>query len=421
MATVNFLYRSTRPIAPLNFRLLYRYNNKDFSFGGKTKINVSKDYWSKYHNSLRVKDSEIRNEQKRVSDKLFEIEKHILKTFNSNNPKDIDKNWVINTINNFYNPPETFEAWPNELLLYLERFITLKSKERKPQTIKNYNVVKNLLYRYQAKTRKTILIPEIDLSFKDNFENYCIDQQYSGNTINKALRTIKTVCKDALIRGLEVSRQLDAIKLETYNVEKIYLSVDEIKQIEKLKDLPNYLENAKDWLIISCYTGQRISDFMRFNKDQITINKGKRFIDFEQRKTDKEMSIPIHKKVLAILEKRNGNFPKRISDQKYNDYIKVVCEKAEINQPITGKKSFNISKNKGEIKMRKVLGVYKKHELVSSHIGRKSFATNSYGNIPTTYLINITGHSTEKMLLTYIGKSNKDLAFDASKYFDQLL
>ena len=39
----------------------------------------------------------------------------------------------------------------------------------------------------------------------------------------------------------------------------------------------NY-ENAKDWLIISCYTGQRISDFMRFGKSMIRHEKNKQGI-----------------------------------------------------------------------------------------------------------------------------------------------
>ena len=72
---------------------------------------------------------------------------------------------------------------------------------------------------------------------------------------------------------------------------------------------------------------------------------------------------------------------------------------------------------KGSKIFRKQSGTYKKHELVTSHIGRRSFATNFYGTIPTTFLIYITGHSTESMFLNYIGKSNKDLALEITKYF----
>jgi integrase len=62
--------------------------------------------------------------------------------------------------------------------------------------------------------------------------------------------------------------------------------------------------------------------------------------------------------------------------------------------------------------------MYEKCDLCSSHVGRRSFATNNYGGpIPTSFLKYITGHSTEAMFLTYIGKSNKDIAMELTKYF----
>jgi integrase len=138
------------------------------------------------------------------------------------------------------------------------------------------------------------------------------------------------------------------------------------------------------------------------------------------------MTVPLHPKIIEILKKRNGKFPYAISDQKYNDYIKVVCELAEITQTIQGSKKIEIKNDQGdkenetdsESKMyRKVSKEYRKCDLVSSHIGRRSFASNFYGTIPTTYLIYVTGHSSEVQFLNYIGKSNKDLALEMTKYF----
>ena len=110
------------------------------------------------------------------------------------------------------------------------------------------------------------------------------------------------------------------------------------------------------------------------------------------------------------MKKYNGNFPRKISDQKYNEHIKKVCEAAEINEPTHGIKFDHETKAKVEKE-------YAKWELVSSHIGRRSFATNNYGKIPTSFLMYITGHTTEAMFLTYIGKSNKDIAMELTNYF----
>jgi len=149
----------------------------------------------------------------------------------------------------------------------------------------------------------------------------------------------------------------------------------------------------------------------------IRIEKGKSLIEFEQQKTGKLMTIPIHAKVQQILDKNKGEFPHKISDQRYNDYIKEVCKIAGIDEEIKGKKQLNISKQNNIQKIRRVEGIYPKYELVTSHIGRRSFATNYYGDIPTSYLIYVTGHSSEVMFLNYIGKSNKDMALELTKYF----
>ncbi|MNT12496.1 hypothetical protein D3C72_1474230 [compost metagenome] len=147
----------------------------------------------------------------------------------------------------------------------------------------------------------------------------------------------------------------------------------------------------------------------------IRIEDGQSLIEFTQKKTGKIMTIPVHPKVIEVLNKRNGVFPYAISSQKYNDYIKIVCEIAEITEMVTGSKLTETYEDSGIY--RKENGTFRKCDLVSSHIGRRSFATNFYGTIPTSLLINITGHSTEVMFLSYIGKSNKDLAKETFKYF----
>ena len=91
---------------------------------------------------------------------------------------------------------------------------------------------------------------------------------------------------------------------------------------------------------------------------------------------------------------------------------------ADLTEITEGKKRINITPDKEKGTYRDVLGKFEKWELISSHIGRRSFASNYYGKVPTSYLINITGHSSEKMFLNYIKKSNKDIAIDSYDYFN---
>ena len=100
MATVNFLYRSTKDKANLHVRLLYRFNDNDFVFGAKTKFETTKDYWSKDHKK-KSRDIIITNEQTRVNTELNKIEKHIINEFNSVNTDVITKEWLQTQIDNY--------------------------------------------------------------------------------------------------------------------------------------------------------------------------------------------------------------------------------------------------------------------------------------------------------------------------------
>ena len=47
-----------------------------------------------------------------------------------------------------------------------------------------------------------------------------------------------------------------------------------------------------------------------------------------------------------------------------------------------------------KITKRKVEGVYPKWKLITSHVCRRSFATNQYGILPVSLIMQITAHST---------------------------
>ena len=416
MATVNFLYRSSKPKAFLHLRLLFRFENKDFVFGANTKLELTKEYWSKDH-KRKSKDILLINKQVEVNTELNKIENHILNSFNAENPQNISKEWLKTQMDSFYNPKKS-EAIPTELCKYIDYYIGYRKYELKQTSIQKFSVIKSKIKEMELIRKKPYLIKDVNDNFKTEFVNFYKLKNYAKNTIQRELTFVKTICRHARFLGIETHPQLDSLRLDNEKVDKIYLTIEELNRIENLNEnqLTESLINAKDWLIISCYCGQRISDFMRFTTDMIRTENGKPLIEFTQVKTQKVMTIPLHPKIIEILDKRGGAFPYPISDQKYNDYIKIVCEKAEITQMVNGSKHLETEANSKEY--RKQTGYYRKCELVTSHIGRRSFATNFYGTIPTTYLIYVTGHSTENMFLNYIGKSNKDLALEmANKYF----
>lgn len=428
MATVNFLYRSTRENAPLNVRLLFRHNGEDYTIGAKTEIMIynreelienpklsAKHYWDKFHTMTRLKDIDLINKQQEVNTELNKLENHILFAFEKIQPENADKEWLQGVVDVFHNPIQN-AGIPNTLIEFIDWYL-IQRADLKYGTSKKFNTIKSKLKKRKKEFGKVgILMSEIDDNFRIRYEQVFSD--YSRNTILRDLAEIKTLCRFAFEKGMQINREVLAWKFKLEKTKFVYLTETEMETIQELKKLPEYLDNARDWLLISCYTGQRVSDFMRFHKSMIRVEKNKHgkdihLIEFTQKKTGATIALPLHLKVLKILEKRKGEFPREISDQKYNHYIKLVCEEAKLNELIQGTKMEIIEPGV----YRKQFGTYKKYELISSHLGRRSFATNNFGKIPTRLIMSATGHTKEEMFLKYIGKTQTEQAKELADYF----
>lgn len=429
MATVNFLYRSTKKESNLTIRLLFRDNDKDFVFSAKTKIFVSSDYWHKQHPVKRLKDVELSNKQHKINDDLYNIESFVLNAFSTEPINNITNDWFVKLMDRYYNPSIQKEI-SDKLVDFIDYYIAVKKNEVGSRSLMKFETIKSKVIKLQDYLKKELHIKDINEGFKRDFVKYYEENNYSQNTTQRELAFIKTFCKYARYLGIETHPHLDKLRLEKAKTSHIYLSEKELEKIKKLADQPDYLDNARDWLLISCYTGQRVSDFLNFTKEMVRKSKGISMIEFTQQKTKKVMTVPLHPEVLRILTKRDGEFPRPISDQKYNEYIKIVCMKAGITQKVLGGKQGDLNESELDNKLdnkqdekkvkifRKVKGTFEKYELVTSHIGRRSFATNNYGKIPTPLLIYATGHSTEAMFLKYIGKNDQDNALELAKYFN---
>lgn len=415
MATVNFLFRSIKEKAPIAVRLLHTENEVNYVFGARTEYKVEKAYWDRFHKMKRIKDVDMANYQLEVQTELNQIKNFILTAFDEVDVTTIKSDWLKSIMHLYYNPSEELKSIPEGLTDYFTYYLDYRKNELRETSVKKYKVVQRVLERMESALEWNILVKDVNDRFKVKFDDYCKNENYSPNTIQRALVSIKTVCKHARFLGMETHPQLDSLRLEREKVSSIYLTPDEIERI-RIVELNEKLDTARDWLLISCYTGQRVSDFLNFSGDMIRIENGKTLLEFTQKKTGKIMTIPLSKEVRGILEKRSGEFPKSISDVNYNKYIKEVCQLARINEKVRGAKKMETEEGSGIYRRKE--GVYSKYELISSHVGRRSFATNNYGRVPTSFLIYMTGHSTEAMFLAYIHKSNKDLAIQVADYFE---
>ena len=120
-----------------------------------------------------------------------------------------------------------------------------------------------------------------------------------------------------------------------------------------------------------------------------------------KKKGEEPVTVPVKlKPVIDILKHR---FPYPISDQKFNKFMKEVCERAGINQIVKGYKMNSETK-------RKELVEAPKYELLASHDMRRSFATYYFDKgVSVNLIMKITGHKRESTFFEYIGRNpNKD-------------
>lgn len=289
---------------------------------------------------------------------------------------------------------------------YIEYLKNDKENTPEESTLKTYGSGYNRIRKFEEYRGVDSLIIDINAQYKKEFISWSKNiQNYSVSTYQKTIKQIKSCLRHyqdvykIIIDQSFISREESIAKMDK-NVPSIHLSISEIQMLIKYNG-KGYLENARDWLVISCYTGCRVSDLMRLSSDDLRYLNGHKYIEITQIKTRAKVQIPIHPEVERII-RVNGGFPRPISDQKYNEFIKVLCFECGFTQICEGYQRNSQTKN------RKKLGSFPKWQLVTSHIGRRSFATNLYGKMKNVDIMKITGHRTEAQFLEYIGQMNQD-------------
>lgn len=114
----------------------------------------------------------------------------------------------------------------------------------------------------------------------------------------------------------------------------VFLTEDEVQKIIDWQPTNDKIEKVKDLFIFQAFTGLAFIDLSHFNRDYISEVSGKKVILSNRQKTEQcyvTLLLPIAE---SILKKYNYLLPK-ISNQKYNDYLKLIAAGVGINKNIT--------------------------------------------------------------------------------------
>lgn len=419
MATIRYRINEKSKSNPT--KIYVRFRGENFDCETPTEIQVYKNDWSASKQKLKSTGN-LETNRIKINNQLDELKKLINDQFNEDYTKGfkIDTNWLKSTIKNFHNQPLDSKDKKDSNLLteYAKIFIENLQHKRnkrtgqplKKRTIQDYENSVEKIKQFENQLRIKTKLDAVDLKFHSDFIHFLRSVDMLGeNTIGGIITNLKTILKDADLQGLKVNNDFkkEAFYSPTFKPKDIYFDESEIEKIRKhnfQKD--SYLDNARDWLIIGLWTGLRVSDLLSLTAKHLKGN----YIDNTNFKTNVPVTIPIHPHVEEILNKRNWNFPRVITEQKFNGYIKEVAKQVGFDEMTNGSKMMLlVDKNDkpilnhlGKKVHRKQNGIFPKHELVTTHICRRSFASNLYGKIDTLTIMKITGHQTEKQFLEYI-------------------
>jgi integrase len=427
MASFKFFIKSENNPSVIYARF---YHGRKIDFTKSTSLLINPKFWN--NTKGVVKQIAEFDDKLNFQKKLNDLKNDIVTDFNSDfaNGIVINSEWLETQINKNLN--RKVETDLNYFINYAENYLLkLPSTKRydgkmgvTKATLTKIKTVITKVSNYEKHFKKKLLLTDINLKFHENFIFYLHNvEKLNFNTVGKYIQFVKTIVYDAKNQDFNINSEIEKKEFKPIREKTTFvtLSENEIDLIfnHNFDNKPS-LDNARNWLIIGVWTGARAGDLLNFTEKKINNN----FIEYVAQKTDQKIVLPLHWQVKAIIEKCNG-LPHKISTQKYNDYIKLVCSEVGLNELIEGAKSVDIN-NKDKTKpkkpkiFRKEKATYKKWELVSTHIARRSFATNHYGKLPTPVLMSATGHTTEKMFLNYIGKSSIDNAEILRNYWNKI-
>ena len=295
-----------------------------------------------------------------------------------------------------------------DLFETLEQYIVEKSTKVSPDQIKDYKTLRKHLTRFKEHSSQPVTFRNLNLKFYNEFMDYLSykAEKPDGtvglltNSAGKVIRLLKGFVNYQMAKGTIPHIDLKNFKVTEEETDAIYLSEKDLSLIQNL-DLSDdkELEDVRNVFMVGCYTGLRYSDLSELKPEH--IDPTEEYIHLKQRKVHKAVIIPMIDCVPDILKHYNYALPK-IPSYVFNERLKELGQRAKLSQKV------EVVRKKGN---NRVVEVFEKWELISSHTCRRSFCTNMYlVGMPAEELMKISGHKSPAAFMRYIKVDNKQAA-----------
>lgn len=286
-------------------------------------------------------------------------------------------------------------------------FKDFKDRATKSDATKaNYKTAIYHLENFQADALNNIplRLSDLTLSLVDDFQNYLyrsikkpdMTVGLSDNSVGTTIKNLKVFLRHLKSKGYQIPNILEEIKVPRYNKPIHFLTEQEIEHLRQFNFTEKRLEHVRDLFIFNCFTGLRYSDLHRLDKSHIKNN----IVIMVAYKTQRDVFTPLTRIPLEILERYEYQLPK-ISEQKFNQYIKEVCQRAGITDTVE-----DITIASGNKRYTSL----PKWKIVTSHTAIKTFITMCVNKgIPPKDVAEMTGKSVEIITKHYYGINRSSL------------
>jgi site-specific recombinase XerD len=273
------------------------------------------------------------------------------------------------------------------LLELMDRMITrkleLQGKTNAPATIQKYRRCKAHLQLMLEKKYKSTDLPfsKINLVFIENLEVHLRQSGCSHNTTMKYIQTFKSVIHHARAHGYMTHDPFLQFKINLRNVERPYLSEEEIERLIAFQPATDKLRKVRDLFVFSCYTGLAYIDLKGLRVKHICQEQGRYWIRNRRQKTDTRTNIPLLDIPLSLIQ---ISIPELVSsdpdlfvfkvpsNQKMNQYLKELATSCQISKCLT----FHIARHTFATTVTLSNGV--PIESVSAMLGHKNLTTTQH-------------------------------------------
>lgn len=279
-----------------------------------------------------------------------------------------------------------------------EEFIqSARIKGRAYNTIRNYISLRNHLKAFEEYSGLKLAAETYNLRTHDKLLQYLVyEEDQAPNTVFGVVKNLKVFLNFLTEeRNISLLPEVDKIKASYIDPEKIYLTWEELEKLQAV-ELRENLDKVRDVYLFSCYTGLRYSDLKNLHPAHIVERGNYKVVSLVQQKTQAKVEFALNAYALAILEKYKGKYLRClpvIVNQKMNSHLKEIGQLAGINS-LAEKLTFD--------KGQPLRTMVPKHELLTVHTARHTFATQSLlKGMTVEVLQKILGHKKIQNTLVY--------------------